>query len=140
MAKSKRTTVVLIVIAAVIVAGTIAIIIYNKRKKLQKTQVNPPITPVTAASAAVTTGYVPESFPLRKGMWGNNVRAMQAALMLMGYNIGKWGTDGKFGDDTLRAVREHFKNPTKTEVTEAEWKPLNTIYTIENNLPTITVV
>ena len=115
-----------------ITAGTIAILVYNKKKK------NPKETVASAVSSAVTSGYVPESFPLRKGMWGNNVRALQGALMWIGYSVGKWGTDGKFGDDTLKAVREAFKNPTKTEVTEAEWKPYYNVYTINNNLPTTT--
>jgi hypothetical protein len=140
MAKGNKKTVILIVISALVVAGVVVFVIYRKRKKMTENQVVPPVTKAAAVSAAVTSGYFSEYFPLRKGMFGDNVRALQAGLMLVGHDVGKWGTDGKFGDATLTAVRSAFKNPNKNEVTETEWKPYYNIYKVENNLPTITVV
>jgi len=128
MAKAKKKTVIIIVIAAIIIVGIIAIIIYKKRKdKLQTT--------ASAASSLVTAGYSTEKFPLQKGMSGEKVRALQGGLEILGYSVGKWGVDGKFGNDTLSAVRLAFNNPNKTQVTEAEWKPFYNIYSVQ--LPTI---
>jgi len=137
--KGNKTTVILLVLAGIITAGTVAIVVYRNRKKDKTKQVNPSLTAASAVSSAVTSGYIPAYFPLRKGMYGEDVRILQAVLMIRGYNIGKWGTDGKFGADTLTAVREAFKDPSKNEVTEAEWYPFYSIYKIENNLPQVTV-
>ena len=42
---------------------------------------------------------------LRKGDRGEAVREMQEALMERGYDLGKWGADGIFGKQTLKAVK-----------------------------------
>lgn len=42
---------------------------------------------------------------LRNGMEGADVKAMQANLIRLGYDLGKWGADGDFGDATELAVR-----------------------------------
>lgn len=42
---------------------------------------------------------------LRKGDRGEAVREMQEALMARGYDLGKWGADGIFGTQTLKAVK-----------------------------------
>lgn len=42
---------------------------------------------------------------LKNGMKGNDVKELQTALMKLGYNLGKWGCDGDFGDQTEMAVR-----------------------------------
>lgn len=42
---------------------------------------------------------------LRNGDSGADVRAMQDALIKMGYECGRWGADGDFGDATEMAVR-----------------------------------
>ena len=134
MAKAKKkTTIILIVLAVVILAGTIAMLVINRRKKLKNESIVDSVT--GAVSSAVTVGYKPESFPLKKGMYGDKVKAMQYALKHMFYGIGTAGVDGKFGPDTLAAVRGYFNNPTKTEVSELEWKPFYTIYSVNNNLP-----
>lgn len=48
---------------------------------------------------------------LRNGMEGEDVKALQTALIDLGYGCGKWGADGDFGDATEMAVekfqREH---------------------------------
>ena len=42
---------------------------------------------------------------LRRGDKGADVRAMQAALLALGYDLGQWGADGDFGKKTEEAVR-----------------------------------
>lgn len=42
---------------------------------------------------------------LKNGTSGTDVKAMQEALLKLGYNLGKWGADGDFGDCTELAVR-----------------------------------
>ena len=42
---------------------------------------------------------------LRKGDRGEAVREMQEALMARGYDLGRWGADGIFGKQTLKAVK-----------------------------------
>lgn len=41
---------------------------------------------------------------LKKGMYGNDVAALQHALVTLGYSVGKWGVDGDFGEATEAAV------------------------------------
>ena len=42
---------------------------------------------------------------LRKGSSGSDVKELQILLIKAGYSCGKYGTDGKFGDSTLEAVK-----------------------------------
>ena len=42
---------------------------------------------------------------LRKGDRGKAVKEMQEALMARGYDLGRWGADGIFGKQTLKAVK-----------------------------------
>lgn len=42
---------------------------------------------------------------LRKGSVGEAVRQVQVALTALGYDLGQWGADGKFGAATEAAVR-----------------------------------
>ena len=42
---------------------------------------------------------------LRNGCEGEDVRALQANLIRLGYDCGKWGADGDFGDATELALR-----------------------------------
>lgn len=42
---------------------------------------------------------------LRNGSDGTDVREMQAGLIRLGYDLGKWGADGDFGDQTEMAVK-----------------------------------
>ena len=41
---------------------------------------------------------------LRQGMSGDNVKRMQEILILLGYDCGKKGADGKFGQNTFNAL------------------------------------
>ncbi len=43
---------------------------------------------------------------LRNGCEGNDVKELQNMLLQKGYDLGKWGADGDFGDMTEMAVRE----------------------------------
>lgn len=42
---------------------------------------------------------------LRNGCEGEDVRALQTALIELGYDCGRWGADGDFGDATEQAVQ-----------------------------------
>lgn len=43
---------------------------------------------------------------LRKGAKGAAVKALQQKLISIGYSCGRWGADGDFGTDTMKAVAE----------------------------------
>ena len=49
-----------------------------------------------------------ESLPvitiLKKGAKGDQVRELQSRLISLGYDLGKWGADGDFGNATVKAV------------------------------------
>lgn len=51
----------------------------------------------------------PEQPTLRNGNKGESVRALQDMLIELGYDIGRWGIDGDFGDATEMAVKEFQK-------------------------------
>lgn len=46
---------------------------------------------------------------LKNGMEGEDVKALQSALIALGYDCGRWGADGDFGDATELAVRAFQK-------------------------------
>lgn len=47
---------------------------------------------------------------LKKGCKGNDVKELQKELMKRGYDVGKCGIDGKFGNDTQKAVKNYQKD------------------------------
>lgn len=47
---------------------------------------------------------------LRNGDEGADVKEMQAGLIRLGYDLGKWGADGDFGDATEEAVKAFQKD------------------------------
>lgn len=47
---------------------------------------------------------------LRKGMEGDEVKALQQQLIALGYDLGKWGADGDFGSATENAVKAFQKD------------------------------
>lgn len=130
--QQKKMLLIAILISLTLIGLMVAIIVISKRKKNDKTA-----TVASAVSSVVTAGYTKESFPLKKGMYGDNVRALQGGLIIQGYSCGSTGSDGKFGANTLKAVRDAFNDQSKTQVTQAEWKPYYTIYSVENNLPKV---
>ena len=60
-----------------------------------------PSTPEPAPSVTISLG----SRILKNGMSGSDVVTLQKALITLGYDCGKWGADGDFGDATELAVR-----------------------------------
>ena len=78
----------------------------------QQTETTTPVTtPATpTASTPVSTVTYKLDFPLlKKGSTGDLVETVQALLEYHGYNLGKWGCDGDFGNDTEKAVKEYQK-------------------------------
>ena len=47
---------------------------------------------------------------LKKGRSGTDVKQLQAALIWLGYDLGRYGSDGDFGSATERAVRAFQKD------------------------------
>lgn len=52
---------------------------------------------------------------LKNGMEGDDVKELQESLIRLGYDCGKWGVDGDFGDATEQAVME-FQRDHSLEV------------------------
>lgn len=52
---------------------------------------------------------------LKKGLVGADVKEMQAGLIQLNYDLGKWGADGDFGKATDTAVKK-FQSDNKLEV------------------------
>lgn len=77
--------------------------------KTINTTINPP--PVGCSWISDST------FPLKKCMSGNKIKALQTALGFTGTDV-----DGRFGNDTLSAVQEKFGG--RSEVTQAEYEAL----------------
>ena len=53
---------------------------------------------------------------LKNGMSGEDVRELQEDLIRLGYDLGRWGADGDFGDATEEAVRR-FQRDRRLPVT-----------------------
>lgn len=71
----------------------------------------------------------PEKKPtLRKGSKGSAVKELQAHLIKLGYDLGKWGADGDFGNQTELAVKAFQKANGLTQdgvVGEKTWEKLD---------------
>ena len=52
---------------------------------------------------------------IRKGAKGAKVKELQENLIKLGYDLGSWGADGDFGNDTFEAVKK-FQRDHKLEV------------------------
>lgn len=65
------------------------------------------------------TSNTPVSTNLRKGARGERVRQLQQNLIDLGYDLGKWGADTIFGDDTRNAVIAFQKKAFPNE--PGEW-------------------
>lgn len=129
----KKRKVVIGFISVIAIVAVIVIVLVVRRRKIAN---NETVTQSvkSAVSAAVTSGYTAESFPLKKGMQGDKVRIMQDELKYRGFDLGTYGADGKFGDKTLAAVRANYFDAKKTEVSELEWTVLNSMYSQRQNL------
>ena len=61
---------------------------------------------VMVLSNGSAAGGAEENHPLlKKGASGSDVKRLQEKLKALGYELGTWGADGFFGNDTLSAVR-----------------------------------
>lgn len=57
--------------------------------------------PSSGVSGSSSSDYV---CILKKGMTGDDVKKLQKDLQKLGYELGRWGVDGDFGNDTYDAV------------------------------------
>jgi len=121
----KRKILIGLVVIVTLVAAAIVVLVSRKNK-------NVPDAIKKAASDAATVFYSSESFPLKKGMYGEKIRIMQEVLILNGNDLGSYGADGKFGSKTLSAIQREYNDANKTTVTQAEWNVLRNIYDIYN--------
>ena len=73
-----------------------------------------------AESMPAPTGSTGGSRILRRGSKGADVTEMQKKLLELGYDLGRYGADGDFGNDTYNAVilfqKEHGLSPVDGEV------------------------
>lgn len=53
--------------------------------------------------------YVLGTRTIRKGMQGTDVMTLQTYLMQLGFDLTKYGADGDYGSETIRAVKEFQK-------------------------------
>lgn len=63
------------------------------------------VAPVKEEPEKTTTGEFKFTRTLKKGMRGNDVKQLQNLLLWFNYDIGESGADGKFGNNTLAAVK-----------------------------------
>ena len=63
----------------------------------------------TAGTPVVTPAKTTTEVVLKYGMTGSAVKEMQTKLIKLGYDLGKWGADGDFGDCTELAVKAFQK-------------------------------
>ena len=68
-----------------------------------------------SSSTAYNKTYALGSRTLENGMEGADVKELQTYLIQLGYDLGKWGADGDFGDATEIAVRK-FQTISKIKV------------------------
>lgn len=79
----------------------------TEEKKTETTTNNNTSTTSTTSKEKDVTITVKQ---VKKGSTGVVVRRLQAMLKDAGYDVGKWGCDGEFGNDTNRAVVEFQKD------------------------------
>lgn len=81
-----------------------------------------PTTPAPDTNVGGKKVFTIELHYLCKGDKGEDVRAMQGALIARGCSCGKWGADGDFGNDTYAALRA-FQNRNGLKM-DGEYGPL----------------
>ena len=72
-------------------------------------QVTKPNTPAVSVVAVVPKEKHLGDRILKNGSEGNDVKELQTNLIRLGYDLGKWGADGDFGDCTEAAVKAFQK-------------------------------
>ena len=58
----------------------------------------------SSGDSSFTPSTPVQTVVLKLGSSGEEVRKMQEKLLKLGYDLGSWGADGDFGNDTLKAV------------------------------------
>jgi hypothetical protein len=126
---------IILSVSGVIIAGGIGVYLYNKSKAVTVAPViNPSAptqnTPSQQVAAAVNTAtqivstanaLTNESFPLKVGMIGPNVKAMQVALKTK-FNELNVSNDGVYGPKTLLAlIHQKYASALDSKVTQEEF-------------------
>ena len=71
----------------------------------------PPSGPVRSVSGRTRNSHLPNDVIQVKGRWRSKGLAVwQARMQARGWNIGKDGADGRYGNDTARVVKQFQKN------------------------------
>lgn len=84
---------------------------YLRRSMIQVTKTKGHTLMILSNGSKVNAAPIPEKAyvlgerTLRNGMEGEDVKELQTILIQFGYELGKWGADGDFGDMTEMAVR-----------------------------------
>lgn len=76
---------------------------------------------------------------LKKGMYGEDVRELQEALLTLGYSLGKYGADGDFGAATLAALNAFQKNEGLLETgiaNDETWRRIDALLEGESDTDT----
>ena len=68
------------------------------------------VTEPQKGSSEVKTDFSLRFRTLKTGCRGEDVRTVQRTLKALGFNIGRYGTDGEFGNDTKQAVIAYQKS------------------------------
>lgn len=73
----------------------------------QKLMAEPTPEPKPQPTTAPTGGAFIAMPTLKRGAYGESVKAMQILLIGRGYSCGRWGADGSFGAATHQALNQH---------------------------------
>ena len=95
----KREVWIPIVIIIVIALGGIGVWFWKKKAKEKKAKTDD-VTKKETNNNTVVNQFTNDNFPLKKGSGGAHVVALQMAIVKRGGSVGKFGIDGKFGNDT----------------------------------------
>lgn len=81
---------------------------YCKSRHAQKTKTARGNKGLICVKRFIPDDMAAEPVPVRKALQvgdkGDDVRAMQQALLAQGYKLPEWGADGQYGDETKKAV------------------------------------
>jgi len=93
---------IIIIVISLLLIGVIFYFVF--RTKAQQTAIVPDSAvkapPITGGIPEVNNGYIPESFPLNRGMFGDNIKALQTALNKINKGMANIVEDGYFGPRT----------------------------------------
>ena len=121
----KKRVVIIVVVVALLVAAAVTVFVLRKKNKI-------PANTTEALKKVVTTavsGYVPEKFPLKQGMKGENVKTLQKTINNVSRTEEKSGrtyiellkVDGYFGPATLAGYQWASNNENATEISQVDF-------------------